>query len=117
MEGQFNFAPQTIDLRSLSFSHVSTLFSQAQDFYNIFKQILICFKCIFFFCGQWSTFVLTASQVSELSRGDHPDIPAFQKALCGAAAAQAGTGGLLDGLPGGGHKERRLICPLPSMSP
>lgn len=52
-------------------------------------------------------------QVSALAGGDDSDLPAVQQARHGAAVAQTGAGGLLDGLPGGGHQERRVLGPIP----
>lgn len=56
---------------------------------------------------------LAGFQVPALAGGDHRHLPAVQQAGCGAAGAQTGAGGLLDGLPGGGHQERRLLSAVP----
>lgn len=63
------------------------------------------------------TSLFTAPQVSPFTGRNHPNLPALQQALCGAASPKTGTGRLLDGLPGGGHQERCLLRPFPGMRP
>lgn len=58
-------------------------------------------------------FFLFFLQVSALAGGNHSDLPAVPQTRRGAAIAQAGAGGLLDGLPGGGHQEGRVLGPIP----
>jgi len=60
------------------------------------------------------TFILpSAPQVPPLAGGDHPHLPALPQAHLGAAGPPAGAGGLLDGLPGGGHQEGSVLRALP----